>query len=160
MRRAALLLTLLAACAVALSAGPADAVTPRTTVQAVENEVMCVTCGVPLNIAESPQADRERERIRQLVGQGLTKQQILDRLEAELGPDVLALPKSHGFGIVAYLVPIAAVLAAAALLFIVLPRWRRRRAAGASVGDPLTEGAALSETDARRLDADLARYEV
>lgn len=141
--------------------GTAAAATPRTSLDAVQRDVMCVSCGVPLNTAESPQADRERAFIADLVGRGLTKQQILDRLVDEYGPNVLAMPKGDGFGKAAYLVPIAAVLAAIALLAVVLPRWRRRRAAGpGAVADPLTEGAELSADDARRLDADLARYEV
>jgi hypothetical protein len=56
-RRALALLvafTALAAPAAALAAQP------RTTLNDIEDEVMCVVCGVPLNIAESPQADRER----------------------------------------------------------------------------------------------------
>lgn len=154
-------LVVIVALAALSTAGTAVAATPRTSLDAVQSEVMCVSCGVPLNTAESPQADRERAFIADLVGRGLTKQQILDRLVDEYGPNVLAMPKGDGFGKAAYLVPIAAVLAAIALLAVVLPRWRRRRAAGpGAVADPLTEGAELSDDDARRLDADLARYEV
>jgi len=147
-----------------LLAGPvagAGAATPRTTLNDVENEVMCVTCGVPLNIAESDQADRERALIQHLVDQGLTKRQIKDELVNEYGHRVLALPQDHGFGLAAYLVPIVLVLAVLAALVAIVPRWRTRRAAGA--GDPDDTSTAvptLSPEDARRLDEDLARYEI
>jgi cytochrome c-type biogenesis protein CcmH len=166
MRRALVILTLLAA-----TVGPAatlttTAATPRTSFYDVENEVMCVSCGVPLATAESPQADRERVEIRRLIAQGLTKQQVKDELVAIYGRNVLALPDNKGFGLAAYLVPIAIAAGIVALLLLLLPRWRRRRAAQGP-GDgflPATATAgggppALSDADARRLDEDLARYD-
>ncbi|HEV2062807.1 MAG TPA: cytochrome c-type biogenesis protein CcmH, partial [Solirubrobacteraceae bacterium] len=66
---------------------------PRTSLPDVEDEVMCVTCNVPLNIAESPQASRQRAFIRRLVDRGLSKDEIKTRLVAEYGEDVLALPE-------------------------------------------------------------------
>ena len=85
---------------------------------------MCTTCNVALNIAEGPQADRQRAFIRGLIAQGLDKQQIKAALVAEYGEDVLALPESDGFGITAYAIPFALV----ALLA------RRPRAAAAAAG--------------------------
>ena len=41
---------------------------PRTSLSAVEDEVMCVVCGTPLELAtEAPQANRERALIQSLV---------------------------------------------------------------------------------------------
>ncbi len=152
MRRA---LAVLAALMVALTA-TATAATPRTSVTDVEDEVMCVACGVPLDIAESPQATQERQYIRKLVAEGKTKDQIKDELVAEYGSRVLATPKDSGFGLAAYLVPIALVLIALAAGAYFVPKWRRKR------GDdgPVAEGPRLSDADARRLDEDLARYEL
>ena len=85
MRRAVVLAAALAALlAAAVAAGPAGAATPRASFNDVEDEVMCDTCNVPLNIAESPRADQERREIRALIAQGLTKQQIEDELVAPL----------------------------------------------------------------------------
>ncbi len=132
----------------------AGAATPRTTLNDVEDEVMCPTCGTPLNLAtDAPLANDERALIRRLIARGDTKDQIKHRLVQEFGPNVLALPKARGFDLFAYLVPI--VLAAAGLLaiaFLAL-RWRRRRPADAvAVPD-------LDPADARRLDSDLARFD-
>ncbi len=115
---------------------------------------MCVTCNVPLFIAESPQASRQRSYIRGLIDEGLTKDQIKDRLVAEYGEDVLALPEEEGVGVAAYAVPIATFLALAAVLALLLPRWRRTGRAG-----PVLAGGApaASEAELHRLDEDLRR---
>jgi cytochrome c-type biogenesis protein CcmH len=153
MRRLTLVVALLA---LALTA-TATAATPRTSVTDVEDEVMCVACGVPLDIAESPQATQERGYIRQLVAEGKTKQQIKDELVAQYGDRVLALPKDDGFGLAAYLVPIAIVLIALAAGLFFVPKWRRKRTGD---NDALDQGPNLTDADARRLEEDLARYEV
>jgi cytochrome c-type biogenesis protein CcmH len=165
MRRALLTLALVAAALAAGMGTIATAATPQTSFNDVENEVMCVSCGVPLAIAESPQADRERAEIRRLIAQGKSKQQVKDELVATYGRNVLALPDDKGFGLAAYLVPLAIAAGIIALLVVLLPRWRRRRdgqdsgftpaaAAAAGAGAP-----ALSDAEARRLDEDLARYD-
>jgi len=87
--------------------------------------------------------------------QGLTKKQIKATLVARYGPSILATPQDSGFSLAAYLVPIAAFLAALVALAIAIPRWRRRRPPAGSDDDG---GPALNATDARRLDEDLARF--
>ncbi|MGH2898948.1 MAG: cytochrome c-type biogenesis protein [Solirubrobacteraceae bacterium] len=153
------MLTIAALAAIALLTAPASAATPRADLVDVEDEVMCVTCNVPLNIAESPQADDERALIRSLIEQGRTKEQIKRELVAQYGSDVLALPDRDGFGITAYLVPVALGALVLAALALLVPRWRRRPAAG--IGRSVIDDGAqvLGADDAARLDADLARYE-
>jgi cytochrome c-type biogenesis protein CcmH len=119
----------------------------------VEDEVMCVSCNVALNIAESPQADAERKYIHELIDKGADKEQVKRELVRVYGDNVLALPKSEGFNWVAYLVPVALILALLAALGFALPRWRRRDPPRPSTGP------GLSDSDAARLDADLARYD-
>jgi thiol-disulfide isomerase/thioredoxin len=83
----------------------ATAAEPRASFNDIEDEVMCDTCNVPLNIAESPRADQERREIRALIARGLTKDQIKAELKARYGPAVLALPDDNGFSLAVYLVP-------------------------------------------------------
>jgi len=52
---------------IAVLAAPVRAAAPRASLVDIEDEVMCVTCKIPLNIAESPQATRERDLIRRLI---------------------------------------------------------------------------------------------
>ena len=122
----------------------------------IEDEVMCTVCGTPLNLApqDAPFAQRERAYIRRLIAQGESKEQIKDALAKQYGDEVLALPKTEGFNLAAYLVPIAVILAAAALVLFVLTRRRRPRGPA-----PAAAGAQISGADARRLDEDLARYD-
>jgi cytochrome c-type biogenesis protein CcmH len=145
----------------ALTLAPAAALgaQPRASFNDVEDEVMCDTCNVPLNIAESDRADQERAAIRKLIARGLTKQQILDELERTYGPGILAKPQDSGFSLAVWWVPVAVVLGLVALLAALLPRWRRR--GGGKGGDGgARQAPALSPADERRLDEDLARYEV
>ena len=147
------LLIVLAALASPAAAASASA-PARPSLPAIERQVMCVTCKIPLNVAESPQADRERAFIQSLIAEGNSEAQIKRALVGQYGPAVLALPSSHGFDLTAYLVPVAALLALLAGL-VLLPRWRRR-----SAGSPAQEPAApLSGADAARLDADLAHFD-
>jgi cytochrome c-type biogenesis protein CcmH len=144
------------AVAIALLSGPAGALAaaPRASLVDIEDEVMCVTCKIPLNIAEGPQPDRERALIRDLIDKGRTKAQIKAALVAEYGPNVLALPPRDGVGMTAYAVPLALLALLAGGLGLLLPRWRRRTAAGPG----RAAAPALSSADARRLDDDLRRY--
>jgi cytochrome c-type biogenesis protein CcmH len=154
--KAILLLVALHAAVAAPAAAPAAGA--KTTLPAVESQAMCVTCKIPLTVAQSPQADRERAFIQRLIDTGLTEAQIKQALVREYGPTVLALPSTHGFDLAVYLVPPCVVLALLGLVALLLPRWRRRaRAAPASggAGSP----PALSPSDEARLDADIARFE-
>jgi cytochrome c-type biogenesis protein CcmH len=144
-----------------LALAPASALAspPRASFNDIEDEVMCDTCNVPLNIADSDRADQERVAIRRLIARGLTKQQILADLERTYGPGILAKPQDSGFSLAVWWVPVAVVAALLALLAALLPRWRRRgRDGGDGVGR--SRAPALSSAEARRLDEDLARYDV
>jgi len=148
-----------------LSPAAAWAAAPKTDLVDLEDEVMCVTCKIPLNIAEGAQPDSQRDRIRELIAEGKTKDQIKDTLVAELGPQVLALPEGDGVGITAYAIPLVLGAILVAALVLLVPRWRRREATGMATADgPAAEAGTtgardLSDDDAARLDADLARYE-
>jgi len=131
------------------------ATTPHASLPAIERRVMCVTCKIPLNVAESVQADRERVFIRSLISEGKTEAQIERALVSQYGPAALALPSAHGFDLTAYLVPIAVVLALTTTLALLLPRWRRR----ASSRSAAPSAPPLTPAETARLDADLARFD-
>jgi cytochrome c-type biogenesis protein CcmH len=155
MRRTALAL---AATVAALALSPALAAAascPRASLPDVEDEVMCVVCGTALSVSQSPQADRERAFIRQRIAACDTKAQIKDELVTQYGRSVLATPGGGGFDVTSWLVPLLAVLAAAGALAFAVPRWRRARAPGSA-----PEAPALSSAESRRLDEDIARYDL
>ena len=157
LRTAALTICALASL-IAVAAAPAMAAAvakPRTSLPQVERQVMCVTCKIPLNVAQSPQADRERAFIQSMIDRGQSEAQVKQSLVGQYGASVLGLPANHGFNAAAYLVPLAAVLALAATLLVLLPRWRRR--GRTEDGAPLAPD--LSPGDAARLESDLARFD-
>jgi cytochrome c-type biogenesis protein CcmH len=156
----AVVLVMVAAVA-AIVAAPAPAQPePQASLPDLEDEVMCIVCGVPLGQApDAPQAERMRAFIRELIAEGRTKDEIKDALVAEFGEDVLATPDTEGFDLAAWLVPGLAILAAAVAIGFGVWRWRRE-----TPGDgPGPDGAAEPPADQReseRLEADLARYDL
>jgi cytochrome c-type biogenesis protein CcmH len=139
-----------------MAAVPAGAVASeeRPTVGEVSAEVMCPVCGTLLELAEAPQAQRQKAFIARLIAAGKTKSEIKDALVAEYGEEVLALPRGSGFDLSAYLVPILAFAVALVALVLGVLKWRR---AG---GGPDEPPPGPSREDAERLDADLARYDL
>jgi cytochrome c-type biogenesis protein CcmH/NrfF len=149
-------LALVAALALVLLA-PAAGAAESASLTEIEKQVMCPVCGTLLQLAESPQAQRERVFINRLIDEGKTEKQVKDALVAEYGDEVLALPPDSGFSLSAYLVPIIAFLIAVVALTIGVLRWRR---AGGGDDGPAAQAAGPSGEDSDRLDADLARYDL
>jgi cytochrome c-type biogenesis protein CcmH/NrfF len=156
-RRALLGALIALVCCVALNGVAASAAAPRPQVRLsdIEDEVMCPICGTLLELADSPQALREKAFIARLVRSGRSKDQIHDALVAQYGPEVLALPKASGFDLSAYLVPAIAFAVAVVALGLGVRRWRRD-GEGPKDDDP----APPPDEDAERLDADIARYDL
>jgi cytochrome c-type biogenesis protein CcmH len=131
---------------------------PQTSLGEISSEVMCPVCGTLLELAESPQAQRQKAFVSRLVAEGKSKDEIKDALVTEYGTEVLALPQGSGFDLSAYLVPIVALVIAVIALVIGVLRWRRAGAAR-DRGKPAA-GSGPSAEDSERLDADLARYDL
>jgi len=135
---------------------PAAAAEGPASLTEIEKQVMCPVCGTLLQLAESPQAQRERAFIDRLIDEGRSEEEIKDLLVAEYGDEVLALPPDSGFSLSAYVVPIVAFLIAAVALAIGVLPWR----GGGSDGAGPRPAAGPTGKDADRLDADLARYDL
>lgn len=145
--------TVLALFAVVLAAPGAYAATcPKTSLLDLQDEVMCVICGVPLINAGGPQSDDERNFIRERADKCETKQQIKAALVAEYGDEVLAMPKKSGFDLTAYLVPIVVLVAALAAIVVGALKWRR----GRDEDDTTSTGGPRSAA----VDEDLQRYDL
>jgi cytochrome c-type biogenesis protein CcmH len=155
-------LLILVLSAVTMVAPPAAfAAQPRTSLADLEDEVMCVECGTPLEVSQSPVAQQERAFIRREIAQGKTKARIKADLVGQYGKAVLAEPSDGGIGIAAWWVPVVLVPLAALGAALAARRWRRRGLpatpdpAAAGDGNPTT----LDPADARRLDAELAAFD-
>jgi cytochrome c-type biogenesis protein CcmH len=143
---------------IALAIAPAAWATPRprASLTDIENDVMCTACREPLAVAQSPEADQEREYIRGLIAQGLTKAQIEKDLVAQYGVGVLGRPPAHGFNLTIYVLPPVIVAAGIAILAVVLPRWRRRTRAAA--GQPDHPQPPLDPAYQERLQQELSQF--
>jgi cytochrome c-type biogenesis protein CcmH len=152
--RAPLACAALLACVLALLApAVASAACTSTSLPDIEDEVMCTICGTLLAESDSPQADRERALIRDLLARCETKGQIENALVAQYGPQVLATPSGHGFDLFAWLVPGVAIAAALGGIAYVLVRQRPRRLNRDAPPE-------VSPADSARLDRDMSSYDV
>jgi cytochrome c-type biogenesis protein CcmH len=138
----------------ALAAAPGDR--PQVSFTRAQEDFMCTACHEPLNVARSPEAYDENAELRRLIKRGDTIDQIKAGMVAQYGEGVLADPPKHGFAVLLVVIPVAVVVAGLAVLVLTIPRWRRRAARQAAVEARSAEPA-ISDRDAQRLDADLAR---
>jgi cytochrome c-type biogenesis protein CcmH len=143
-RLIAVLVWSLAATGTAWSANP-----PRAA--DLEAELVCPVCETTLDQSNAPVAERMKAFIRERIAAGASEQQIKDELVAQFGDDVLAKPPEGGFGLLAWLLPIGAVLAGALVVALLVRSWSRGRAPPTAPGlEPALE---------RRLDEELARFD-
>ncbi len=124
-----MILRLLAVVAAALVlAGPAAACAhPRTSLSFLEGQVMCPTCHTTLDMSDSAAAQQIEARIRQRIAQCWTAQEIEAELVRNYGQAILAEPSHKGFDLLAWWLPIAAVLGGALILAVGVWRWSRGR---------------------------------
>ncbi len=153
MTRRALPLLVVLCSLFAAAAVSASAAEPPASLVDIEDEVMCVQCGTPLNVSKSAIADDQRVFIQQRIEQGQTKEQIKQAMVAEFGPSVLAMPPSdEGFNLAIYVVPV--LLGGLGLLTIVLAarRWRANPVPADGSGLAAADnGLALDANSARTL---------
>jgi cytochrome c-type biogenesis protein CcmH len=120
----------------------------------LEGEVMCPVCGTTLDQSDAPAARQIQRFIKRRIAAGDSKRQIKDALVANYGESILASPPRHGFGLLAWWVPLGGIILAAALLGWGIWRWSHaREPAAAGAGAPLDP--ALD----RRLDDELKRFD-
>jgi cytochrome c-type biogenesis protein CcmH len=140
-------------CVAAVLAAPLARASDQHPTQAeLEGEVMCPVCGTTLDQSDSPAAQQIKRVIARRIAAGDTKSEIKARLVANYGDAILAAPPHHGFGLLAWWLPIAGIVAAAALVGFGAWRWSRAR-------EPAPAAAPLDPALERRLDDELRRYE-
>jgi cytochrome c-type biogenesis protein CcmH len=136
-------------------AGPASAACP--TVADLEGKFICPTCKTTLDQSDAPAARRIKAYLAERVAACASEEQISDELVAQFGPAVLAAPPREGFHWLVWLLPLAGVLGAAAVISALVWRWSRSRPVEASP-DSNGRGELDPELE-RRLDRELARFD-
>jgi len=136
---------------VALAAAASGAAGPPNAAD-LEAELVCPVCETTLDQSDAPVAQRMKTFIRERIAAGDTEDEIKDALVAQFGPGVLATPPKSGFGLLAWLLPLGALVGGAIALGLLVRTWSRRRA-------PPAAETPLSPDLEQRVDEELARFE-
>ena len=134
-----------------LTGGSAAAAGPPNAAD-LEAELVCPVCKTTLDQSTAPIAERMKAFIRVRIAAGDTEQEIKDALVDEFGPAVLATPRKSGFGLLAWLLPLAALIAGAIAVGFLIRSWSRRRASP-------DEAQPLDLELERLVDEELARFD-
>ncbi|MEI8105215.1 MAG: cytochrome c-type biogenesis protein CcmH [Actinomycetes bacterium] len=148
---------LVAALTALVLAVPALADNLHPSQRQMEAELVCPTCHEPLDESSSPIAQRIKDYIRKRIAEGATENQIKDELVAQLGPRVLGVPSTHGFDLLAWVIPLGGM----GLGFLAVGAgawaWSRNRSTDEAVLDP--GASSLGTHVEKRLDDELARFD-
>ena len=122
----------------------------------MEADLVCVTCHEPLDESSSPLAQQMKVVIRQKIAAGWTKKQIENYFVVTegFGTAVLAVPSSHGFDLLAWLLPLAAIVLGALAVGIGARTWLRNRDDAGPPGDER-----MAPALERRVDQELASFD-
>ena len=140
----------LAAVLGAVLAGAASAAPPNAA--DLEAELVCPVCKTTLDQSNAPVAERMKTFIRVRIAAGDSEQEIKDALVAEFGTEVLAEPPGGGFGLLAWLLPLGALVGGAIAVGLLIRTWSRREARP----EPVPE---LGPELDRLVDDELARFD-
>lgn len=141
-----------AAFAFALVAGGTAAAAGPPSAADLEAELVCPVCETTLDQSNAPIAQRMKAFIRVRIAAGDSEQEIKDALVDEFGPAVLATPRRSGFGLLAWLLPLAALAVGAIAVGLLIRSWSRRRT-------PVDDGQPLDPQLERLVDDELARFD-
>jgi cytochrome c-type biogenesis protein CcmH len=143
-------------------AAPSAHAGSRPSESDLETLLVCPTCHETLDESNSPVAQQMKAEIRRRIAQGWTKKQILDEMVANFGPGVLSTPATHGFDLLAWVLPLGGIALAAVALGGGAAYWTRSRDDEAAKvierDDHLVENHLDPELE-RRVDEELARFD-
>lgn len=124
----------------------------------IEAELVCPTCHEPLDESTSPIAQAMKAQIRKHIALGWTKSEIENWLVAQpgLGPSILGVPRTHGFDLIAWVLPFAGLGVGAVGLAGGAWYWSHGRDGNEPPSDP---GPGLGAELERRVDDELAQFD-
>jgi cytochrome c-type biogenesis protein CcmH len=147
-------LVIVAALALALAA-PAAACTTHASQGSLETQLVCPSCHTTLDESDSEVAREMKAEIARRIAACQTEKQIRDAMVAEFGTTILSTPQTHGFDLLAWVLPLGGAAAGAVALAFAARAWTRAR-------EPATAGsdqAGLTAEDERRVDEALQRFD-
>jgi len=128
------------------------------TLSEMGTRVMCPVCKTTLDQSDSSVATQIEAFISRRIRAGDTRTEIEQRLVANFGPAILASPPRHGFDLLAWWLPIAAVVGGALVLGAAAWHWSRAHEREPRPAPALASGPLDPELE-RRLDEELRRFD-
>ena len=147
---------LLVATAALALASPAAACTKYASQGSLETQLVCPSCHTTLDESDSEVAREMKAEIARRIAQCQTGKQIRDAMVAEFGPTILSTPQTHGFDLLAWILPLGGIALGAGALGFGARHWSRART---TASDDSTQSDALAPEDERRVDEELDRFE-
>ena len=136
-------------------AAPAAACATHASQGSLETQLVCPSCHTTLDESDSEVAREMKAEIARRIAACQSEKQIRGAMVAEFGPTILSTPQTHGFDLLAWVLPLGgAALGAVALAFAARAWTRVRIPAGAN---PARGG--LTPEDERRVDEALERFD-
>ena len=142
------------------AAAPAWGVEPSPEPVDVAKSIMSPVCpGRLIADCPSPESEQLREVIRRKVGEGKSKQQIIDYFVEVYGPEVLPTPPQKGFYLTAWYMPMALIICGGGIVFLLIRIWSRD-GGGGDEGEVLPDEPKAPDYQkyARILDNELKDY--
>ena len=124
------------------------------TAQSIDRMLMCPVCPAEtIDQSRVQIAEQMRSLVREMLGQGVGREEILDFFEERYGPSVLAAPPKSGVNLLVWILPVVGVFAALAGGFMVI-RSMTARGGAETAAEPLLEDGLEPYLEA--IDRDLA----
>jgi len=123
----------------------------------LEGSLTC-QCGCGLTVhacnhLQCPSGIPLKQEIASQIALGKTREEVLTYFSGKYGEKILSAPTTSGFNIVAWVMPFAVLIVAAAIIVLFTRRWRRR-------ARPEQPAPAAADPALRaRLDAELERWD-
>ena len=143
------------AAAALVLASPAAACTKYASQGSLETQLVCPSCHTTLDESDSEVAREMKAEIARRIANCQSARQIRDAMVAEFGTTILSTPQTHGFDLIAWVLPLGGAAAGAVGLAFAARAWTRSRA---PVSANLAQ-AGLTPEDERRVDDALARFD-
>ncbi len=120
----------------------------------IENMLIANCCWrSPVSEHYSGAADQIRTEVREMLGKGMKRQEILDYYVAQHGDRILSAPPKKGIHLMSYLLPIAALIIGGIGVTAFFRKHRKPE-----IKTPASDSGPLDETYARRLAEELREH--
>jgi cytochrome c-type biogenesis protein CcmH len=106
---------------------PSEAVFSESEAQGIDRMIMCPVCPAEtIDQAQVQIALQMRAVVREMLGEGKDREEILDFFVERYGQDILGAPPKSGAALVAWLMPAGGVLAAIVAVFFIIRSMTRQ----------------------------------